>query len=239
MPKKEINILGKRKIVQPICECEADEMDRSFTEIQNRKHEKETRELFSISDMGEKLAESSFDNFIRRTGTEKMFSNSQSYVEYFDEWGEDSLLIWGTPGNGKSRMAAAVANAVHENGKNIVFQSVPELLQRIRSTFGKQGGETEADIMKALLTCDLLILDDIGAEKLTDWVQDIMYRIIDGRYRKKKPILYTSNIEPKQLANQLGGRTYDRILETSLIIENQATSYRREVAKERMKKYVD
>ena len=87
--------------------------------------------------------------------------------------------------------------------------------------------------MNALIQCDLLILDDIGAEKVTDWVQDTLFRMVDGRYRREKPIFYTSNLKPKELVDKLGQRIYDRILETTYQIENKATSYRLEVAKQR------
>lgn len=224
-------------MVQPTCPCEVEKYEREQKRAENFQQRREIEKLFSISDLGERFKESRFGNFIGRPGSEKALKMARKYVMEFEEWGSDSLMLWGVPGNGKSHLAAAIANDLNERDEIVVFQSVPELLQRIRETFDRDSEESEQDIMKALLTCDLLIMDDIGAEKLTKWVEDIVFRIIDGRYRKEKPILYTSNLKPKFLADQLGERTYDRITETSLLIENQATSYRREIAKERMKKY--
>jgi DNA replication protein DnaC len=91
--------------------------------------------------------------------------------------------------------------------------------------------------MRALLECDLLILDDIGAEKVTDWVEETIFNIIAGRYRKEFPIFYTSNLQPKELLDKLGKRSYDRMIETSVMVENKATSYRKFIAKERMKRF--
>ena len=119
----------------------------------------------------------------------------------------------------------------------MVFQSVPELLQRIRSTFNSDNKENETQIMRALLECDLLILDDIGAEKTTEWVEEKLFNVIDGRYRKELPTLYTSNLQPKELQTQVGKRSYDRMVETSLIVENRAKSYRREIAKQRLQSF--
>ncbi|MGG3997902.1 ATP-binding protein, partial [Aneurinibacillus thermoaerophilus] len=127
------------------------------------------------------------------------------------------------------------------------FQTMAELLERIRNTFNKKEKETESEIMDALRDCDLLVLDDIGAEKITDWVLDVMFRIIDGRYRKKRPILYTSNFLPADLLIRFmpqqpteedkikAQRIHDRIIGTSIIVENKASSYRRERAAQRFR----
>lgn len=236
MPPIEIDVLGRKRLVQPKCDCEWEHEKKMLEEAAKRQQKHETERLFSISNLGKRFEESTFETYKQRPGSEKAFEMAQRYVNEFDQWGPQSLMIWGSPGNGKTHLAAAIANEIHKRGYIVVFQSVPELLGRIKSTFNKNSRDTEEQIMKALLTCDLLILDDIGAEKLTDWVQDVMFRIIDGRYRKELPILYTSNLRPNELAGQVSERTYDRITETSVLVENKATSYRREVAKARLQK---
>lgn len=234
--KINVTILGKEKTVQPICECESQLEEEKIKQAQDLKQRKETERLFGISNIGKRFEESTFETYKVRPGAEKMMELSQRYINEFEEWSQHSLMIWGVPGNGKTHIAAAIANALKDK-YIIVFQTFPELLGKIRNTFNKNIKESEQDIMKALLTCDLLILDDIGAEKLTDWVQDIVFRIVDGRYRRGLPILTTTNLRPKELAKQLDDkeRTYDRLTEISVIIENKATSYRREIAKERLK----
>ncbi|WP_059380635.1 ATP-binding protein [Bacillus anthracis] len=174
-----------------------------------------------------------------RNGSETAYKVAVKYVKTFKEWNGESLMLWGEPGNGKTHLAAAIVNELSKKGYIVVFQSVPELLQRIRSTFNSENKENETQIMRALLECDLLILDDIGAEKTTEWVEEKLFNIIDGRYRKELPTLYTSNLEPKELKNQVGKRSYDRMVETSLTVKNEAASYRREIAKQRLQRFIE
>lgn len=237
VPPLEIEVLGNIRWVQPICKCEADIQKAELEVYKNAQREREVRELFAISELGDRFEESNFDNFDSRPGAEKAEKIARYYADNFEVFGLESILLWGVPGNGKSHLAAAVHNHLRKKGKVVVFVSMPDLLKKIKNTFNKGNNESEEQILKALNICDLLIIDDIGAEKTSDWVQEIVFLIIDNRYRRNKPIMATSNLEPKELAGQLGKRSYDRILEVSQPIENQATSYRREVAKKRLSKF--
>ncbi len=228
----------KNKIL-PTCECVVEREEAKIREAQNFAKKREIEKLFSISNLGERFSKSTFESFLDRSGSETAYKIAMKYVKTFKEWNGESLMIWGDPGNGKTHLAAAIVNELSKKGYIVVFQSVPELLQRIRSTFNSENKENETQIMRALLECDLLILDDIGAEKTTEWVEEKLFNIIDGRYRKELPTLYTSNLQPKELQNQVGKRSYDRMVETSLTVENKAESYRREIAKQRLQRFIE
>ncbi|HDV8362710.1 TPA: ATP-binding protein [Bacillus cereus] len=228
----------KNKIL-PTCECVVEREEAKIREAQNFAKKREIEKLFSISNLGERFSKSTFESFLDRNGSETVYKVAVKYVKTFKEWNGESLMLWGEPGNGKTHLAAAIVNELSKKGYIVVFQSVPELLQRIRSTFNNENKENETQIMRALLECDLLILDDIGAEKTTEWVEEKLFNIIDGRYRKELPTLYTSNLEPKELKNQVGKRSYDRMVETSLTVKNGAASYRREIAKQRLQRFIE
>ncbi|MFB5689521.1 ATP-binding protein [Bacillus cereus] len=228
----------KNKIL-PTCECVVEREEAKIREAQNFAKKREIEKCFSISNLGERFSKSTFESFLDRNGSETAYKVAVKYVKTFKEWNGESLMLWGEPGNGKTHLAAAIVNELSKKGYIVVFQSVPELLQRIRSTFNSENKENETQIMRALLECDLLILDDIGAEKTTEWVEEKLFNIIDGRYRKELPTLYTSNLEPKELKNQVGKRSYDRMVETSLTVKNEAASYRREIAKQRLQRFIE
>jgi DNA replication protein DnaC len=233
IPALEIEVFGTKRYILPKCKCETEQFLQGRKASEEYEIKRQIEQKFSISNLGERFAGCTFDSFAFRPGTEKIVSNAKTYVEHFEDTGSEGFILWGTPGNGKSHIAAAITHGVKDKGFTVVFQTVPELLERIKSTFNNKQKESEREIMDALLHCDLLVLDDIGSEKVTDWVLEVMFRIIDGRYRKKKPIIYTSNFKPSELKDQLNERIYDRMVETSIIIENKGTSYRREIGRKR------
>lgn len=233
----EVEVLGSKRWVQPSCKCEVDIRKAEITRYESFQREREVRELFSISNVGDKYLNASFDNFLKRSGSENAFKIAKHYAENFSDFGQESLILWGDPGNGKTHLAAAIHNQLREQGKVVVFVSMPELLNKIKSTFNRDSEESEEQILRALNLCDLLIIDDIGAEKPTDWVQETLFIIIDSRYRREKPILATSNLNTEGLKKQIGKRIVDRMLGASQPIENKATSYREEMAKHRMSKF--
>lgn len=248
VPAIEVEILGRKRWVQPICKCEQDAKKAELNKFIRAKEENEVRELFSISNIGDKFLNASFDNFEIRQGAENAYKIAKHHAEHFDDYGFESIMLWGEPGNGKTHLAAAIHNRLIARNKVVVFISMPELLGKIKATFNRNNKETEQQILKALNICDLLIIDDLGAEKTSDWVQETVFTIIDNRYRRKKPILTTSNVSPNDyideygkpandLIDKIGKRAYDRILEMSQPIENKATSYRRKIAKQRLSKF--
>lgn len=237
VPVIEQVIFGKKRFIQPVCECEAKARDEEVIANAKYQEQRKLREMFSISDLGERFDEASFEKFKPSPGSENALKFSKRFVNEFDTelWKGLALMLFGTPGNGKSLLAASVANALESKGKTVVFISMPNLLQKIRSTFNGNNKESENEIMKALHACDLLVIDDIGAEKVTDWVEDVIFRIVDGRYTRKKPIFVTSNLNPEELGAKIGARSMDRLTEMCQSIHNKATSYRKVIAQQRLK----
>ncbi len=149
----------------------------------------------------------------------------------------EGLVLLGTYGNGKSHLAAAVVNALVSQEYAAVFQPVTRLMYRVNASYRDERGPSEAEIINGLIDADLLVLDDIGAEKWSEKVEERLYAIIDGRYWGKKPTILTGNfLDLKGLEAHIGGRAFDRIAETCIFIENMATSFRKERARARLRR---
>lgn len=243
----KIEALGIKRMVQPACECEAKEQKRLQEEAEKFQIQKDINKMFAFSDLGERYKNATLENFEARKGSDACKMFAEILVKEFEEWKEQALVFWGQVGNGKTHLAAAIANALKSKGCIVIFIKMTELLDLIKSTFGKdkKGNRvtdySKEDIIKALMLCDVLILDDIGAEKITDWVEDEVFKIIDGRYVRKKKIIATSNLEPQKLKEHIQDRSFDRLNHMSQFLENKATSKREEEAEKRqealMKKY--
>lgn len=134
----------------------------------------------------------------------------------------ESWLLHGEFGRGKTGAAVAYARQwvfpadPYELPISVLFRPLPDLLTEIKSTYGQDGRQSEADLIESYRHADLLILDDCGAEQVgnTGWLEDRLYQIIGGRHGQlDKPIVFTSNLSPDQLSERLGERVFWRIYE--------------------------
>jgi DNA replication protein DnaC len=180
------------------------------------------------SNLTDKQRKQTFDNFKVSAETKLMYDTALNY----DGRG---YLAYGNPGNGKSHLAAAVANRELEKGNQVIFINVPTLFIELKDTYNKDNDESEKKILDKLMTCKLLILDDLGSEKKSEWTEQTIYTIINARYNMDKPIIVTTNCNLSELAEKIGTRALDRLIEICTLVECKAPSYRPIIAKERMK----
>lgn len=214
------------KTVYPVCKCESEEYEKQKNEEEQKQKILRLEKLFKQSRLGDRFKRCKFENFQARKGTEKAYQICKDYADnfYINKKDGRGLLLSSIPGTGKTHLAAAITNQLVPKMTSVIFVSVPELLQQIRNTF--RGAESEASIMYGLTECDLLILDDIGAEKTTDWTTEKLYTVIDSRYRNIKPIIFTTNCDSEELQERVGVRTFSRIMEMCSPIRIEADDYR-------------
>lgn len=108
-----------------------------------------------------------------------------------EEKPEHGIYMNGTCGSGKTYLASLIAKRWLEDGRTVIFGDVPSLLDEIKRTFDGKGSSQE--ILDEYTTCDLLILDDLGAGKISEWSVGIIYQIVNARYNSGKNLVVTSN----------------------------------------------
>lgn len=138
------------------------------------------------------------------------------YVERVDDRLDSGRGLWlmGDVGTGKTTLAMIVSKAASERGRTVAIYSLPDLLRQIRRTFGDQPGEQSHDqFFERLVSVELLHLDDLGAEKQSEWVLEELYSLINRRYEDKRAVLVTTNLDQEELEKQIGQRTVSRLVE--------------------------
>jgi DNA replication protein DnaC len=146
---------------------------------------------------------------------------------------DKGLLFIGPPGIGKTHVAVSVLREVVLKGMRGVYYDTRSLLSTIRSTYNPVTRASEAEVLDEVMRAELLVLDDLGAERLTDWVEETMHLIVNTRYNEKRPTVFTTNYEDvsdvgdlDSLLVRVGYRLHSRLREMCEFLEYDGPDYR-------------
>jgi DNA replication protein DnaC len=200
-------ILGPEDVARP-CECRERRMARrrarGVASAIPRKYRSVSLDAPPIADMA------------RDTGRAPVYRAVKEFVEAIDERLADGEGMWlmGDVGTGKTTLAMLVSKAAVEAGHSVAIYSLPRLLSRIRRTYDAEAGEQSyLEFFERLTEVDLLHIDDLGAEKRSDWVLEQLYAIINERYETQRSVVVTTNLGQEALEEQIGPRTVSRLVE--------------------------
>jgi DNA replication protein DnaC len=148
------------------------------------------------------------------------FRRASAFVQQFPAV-DRGLLLYGPNGVGKTHLAVGMLKAVmRTRGARGFFFETRELLKLVRDTYNRSVAETEMDVLAPVLKADVLVLDDLGAERTSDWVQETLGLVVNTRYNERRPTIFTSNLvdspdstDPRSFIYQLGSRTRSRLAE--------------------------
>lgn len=148
-----------------------------------------------------------------RARMERIFQFCRRYAEDFSP-ASGNLLLTGTPGLGKTFLSASIARVVAENGHSVAYDTVSGLLsvfEREKFSRNEDGQSDAASRVRQLLSCDLLILDDLGTELDTAFTRSALYTLVDTRLRSGKKTIITTNLTQADIAQQYGAQLSSRL----------------------------
>lgn len=233
---------GKEVVVRCLCKCQVEENKRREEAEERRKAMERIERLRNSSLIDNKLREVRLRSFQKDQNNKKVYSLAEKYVERFEDMYEkkQGILLWGTVGTGKSFTAACIANELMDRMVPVIMTSFVKILQNIQ-----ENPEEEKVFMNRLNDARLLIIDDLGTERNTDYALEKVYNIIDSRYRAGKPLILTTNMTLKEMQENTDiryKRIYDRIFEMCFPMRVPGRSWREKEAAKRfdeMKKLME
>lgn len=235
--RKEREIIwfdNKPKKVPVMCKCRAEEERLKKEQMQKEEEMRSIQRAKISSMMDDTFRTACFANYQIRNGNERHLKVAKKYCIEFSKMYErnQGLLFWGTVGTGKSYTAACIANYLLEANTSVVMTSFVRILQEMQR-FDREREETFTNKLNSV---KLLIIDDLGAERSTDYALEKVYGIIDNRYRAKKPLILTTNLTLRQMQEATDiryARIYDRIFEMCYPMEFSGVSWRKREAAQR------
>ena len=161
----------------------------------------------------------------------------KKYADDFPNETRPGLLLIGEPGTGKTHLAVAALRRIIEKGFECLFCDYQNLLDRIRSGYDAASNSADREAYRIALDAEVLILDDLGAHRITDWVLDTVTSIVTYRCNNRKPLIATTNLPEfsrtksddgrvdyrRTLADHIGERAYSRLFEMCTVVQIRNT----------------
>lgn len=192
--------------------------------------QKRVARLMGESGMGTRFQARTFATFHEDAGTKTAKRLAETFcADLKTNPLTTGLMMIGPYGCGKTHLAAAILHQSAENGIPGMFVVAPDLLALIRSSYRAGDGRADA-IVDAAKNTPLLVLDDLGAEKASEWVKEQIYMLVNHRYEHMLPTVITTNNSGPELEKELGRRTLSRLAEMTVPIKISAGDYRMKLA---------
>lgn len=210
--QKRIHVNGRTIEPRCLCKCQQEAYEKREQERKHREFLDQVSRNRSVGLPDPELWKYTFTNDLGYNP--RQMQMAKNYVQHWEEFRKDSmgLVFWGSTGTGKSFLAGCIANALLDKGIKVLITNFPRLLNRLTDL---NSGDRNAYI-DSFQRFPLLIIDDLGVERNSEFSREQVYNIIDSRYRSQKPLIITTNLtldELKAPDDLSRSRIYGRILE--------------------------
>ena len=219
-----------KSYLKPDCNCLEIEEEKRAQKAQGQRMVANIRRLKNCG-INLRFKTKTFSNFDRAKDS-NAYNTCRDYGRSFGKNKKEGLLLSGPAGTGKTHLAVAILDYIVRLKqrlikKEIIFTTVPDMVEKVRKKMFINPKAPDKEVYKeSLLECDLLVLDDLGAESMTDWTRDLVHQIIDFRYQGKTPTVITTNLTLGRIKELYGERVYSRIYEMCHGVELSGSDYR-------------
>lgn len=233
--QSRVEIFGRIRTPMCLCKCEVEKRERE--EAERRRIEFQAR-VKEMRKMGFPEAEMQNWNFENDDGeSSQIITVAKNYVNNFSKMLEDGkgLLLFGSVGNGKTFASACIANALIDKGYPCMMTNFARIANTVQGMF-----EGRQDYYDSFNRFPLLVIDDLSAERKTEYMQEIVFNVIDSRYRAGLPLIVTSNLTAEEIKNPADisyQRIFSRLLEMCVPIEVKGEDRRRKILKNSFSEY--
>ncbi|HTW65243.1 MAG TPA: ATP-binding protein [Bryobacteraceae bacterium] len=161
------------------------------------------------------------DNPIARSALAKVLVDVRGYVREFPAVPKPGLLFLGAPGTGKTHLAIAALRGLLARGFEGLFFDFQGLLNQIRSGYDPASGTMDREAYRSSLDAEILLLDDLGAHRVTDWVEDTVTSIITHRCNSRKATILTSNLRDPEAGHKRGSSGLQDDMHSKFFLEER------------------
>ena len=160
--------------------------------------------IIQNSKMSKRNLNYKFENFEVNSNNKKVYQSLKEYSEKLANSVErKGLILVGNNGVGKTHLACSIANELIKNGIPIIYGTLINLLAELKNTYDVDNNISEMKIIKLYEKVDLLIIDDLGKEKPSEWGLEKLFTLINSRYENNLPVIITTNYDQNSLTNRL------------------------------------
>lgn len=210
-----LNLMGMETVKTCLCKCRSEAYEKECADLREQQERDKLHRLKTTALRDKTYLGWTFD---MDDGREPKMQIIRRYVDQWEKISAENigLLLWGDVGTGKSFAAACVVNELTAMGVACLMTSVGSVEKQLFSC------EDKNEFIRDLMKYKLLVLDDLGTERKTEYMQQVVFDIIDARYRSGKPLIVTTNLRPSELKNQsdiASARIYDRVLEMTTSVK--------------------
>lgn len=231
------------------CDCEEYKKNKEIKRIQEleeiRKREEQERKieykrkiekLFEQSNISKRGMKRTFETFEINEENNRVYTMAKKYVDLWEKYKDEGtgLIFIGRYGTGKTHLAFAIANSLLIQGVPVIYETFINLMEKLKESYSNESLDYY-EIIKLYCECDLLIIDDLGKERPSEWVLEKLFQIVNTRYENMLPIIITTNYNEKELVKRLSigndGKTAEslvsRLNEICLEIDTNFQDYRK------------